>query len=392
MPEIEHQRLWDCNRNQSANSGTKHNNGIDTNHSVQKHHQQHATQWERQSEWLNRTRDYQKKLVAQGVQGFDLMEAMTTLNLEHKIEASNHKCIGCWHDLTQHCICSRLLPLDLSLETMMMIHSHPSSSDNGGLDHPFMRIPIRIKIIVLMHSKEYMSAGNSAKLLIQLLPKQTELFLFGKKGEIDRLFEEIKVNKHNTMILWPGKNALSVADFLAASSVVASHKTRFGTHRAAEQPRLPPPPPVLVRAIVLDGTYTQARNMLASLRKRFGVNNLPVTVQLRPTTVSVFHRAQKNYGKAHQQQQPSSNESRQKSQTQPKISHCESLVPEIKETVSNQDVTQRICTAEACGLLLMELGATANIQEQIIEAIRINNEALGYGTRGTREFHKPSSS
>ena len=371
MVEAEAQRL--SNGNDKINTS----NGKEDNSTTQ-----HAVQWERQSEWLERTRAYQQTLVSQGIKGWDLMEAMTTLNLEHKIEASSHKCPGCWHDHTTQCICSKLLPpLELSLSRRVQ-SKIDEDCDNANQLQATTDIPIQVKIIILMHVKEYLSAGNSAKLLLQLLPDQTELFLFGKDGEAQRLYQEMTLDLERTMILWPDRDALSVADFLESSRVFGSGCKQVGDRIGDDaRPAAQPPQSPVVRAIVLDGTYTQARNMHASLKKRFGADKLPVTVQLRPVTESVFHRAQKNYGKAHQQPQPLQNQARR----HPKYKSQEDT------TQPEQAVAQRICTAEACGLLLMELGAAPDVQARIIQAVKINNEALGYGTRGSREVKVPAS-
>lgn len=349
-------------------------------------HPSHAAQWERQSEWLERTRAYQKTLVSQGVKGWDLMEAMTTLNLEHKIAASPHKCPGCWHDQSIQCICSQLLPpLELSLGRT--VQSTEDCDDSKKLQTTTTKIPIQIKIILLMHVKEYLSAGNSAKLLLQLLPDQTELFIFGREGESDRLYHEMMMDVERTMILWPDRDALSVAGFLERSRALGSCGGKVLPTNSEEAIE---PAPVTIRAIVLDGTYTQARNMHASLKKRFGADHLPVTVQLRPITESVFHRAQKNYGKAHQQPQPLQHPGKSPSKEPQENVTKVPTNPTVKPP-PEQALAQRICTAEACGLLLMELGAAPDVPARIVEAVKINNEALGYGTRGTRDVNVPAT-
>ena len=306
--------------------------------------QKHAAQWERQTEWLERLRSHQQTLVSQGVEGWDLMEAMSTLKLEHKISiAQQHRCPRCWHDRNIRCICPQLAPLKWTKP-----------------------LP-NVKILILMHPKEYLGAGNSAKLLLQLLPDQTELYLFGKEGDVDRLFQEMAMDETHTMILWPAKDALSVTEFLEQAENQIPTTRREANNSDNIPPKEQPP---LIRAVVLDGTYTQARNMHHSLRKRLG-KDLPFAVQLRPTTGSVFHRAQKSYGKAHQQLPKHINEDHQFTPKQQQL-----------------PLAQRISTAEACGLLLLELGANKEIQETIVQAVVVNNEALGYAG-GTREVETP---
>jgi len=71
---------------------------------------------------------------------------------------------------------------------------------------------------------------------------------------------------------------------------------------------------------------------------------LPMTVvALNPKSGSVILRAQKNYGKGHQNHE--------------------------------QSLFQRVSTAEACGLLLTELGVDPSVQERIVQEVFINNAA-----------------
>mmetsp|Transcript_18305 Transcript_18305/g.39567 ORF Transcript_18305/g.39567 Transcript_18305/m.39567 type:complete len:334 (+) Transcript_18305:354-1355(+) len=284
---------------------------------------QHAAQFERQGDWLSMLRSRKQDMVAKGIKGWDLMEAMTTLTLNYKDSISQHRCQKCWLDPIK-CICSRLSKLLVD--------------NTATLDDKFS-----VKLLVLMHSKEYLDAGNSAKLLRMVLPNYlVEYYIFGKIGDVHRLAQEMSVDLTNTMILWPDKNALSVSQFLEQQSTICGDDM---IRPSGEENNQKP----LIRTVVLDGTYTQARNMHNSLRKRLLDQPLPVAVQLRPTVSSVFHRAQKNYGQAHQQQST-----------------------EVSE------LAQRVSTAEACGLLLTELGAPPKIQETITQAVTINNEALGH--------------
>lgn len=261
----------------------------------------HTAQWERQGEWLTKLRAHKEKLQQEGVEGWDLLEAMATLSLTHKVAIHQHRCQSCWHDPV-HCICAQLKPLSLSTNTTTITEND-------------------IQLCILMHHKEYLCAGNSAKLLLKLLPNHTQLYLFGKKGEVDRLWEH--VCDKNAMILWPSEAALSVADY--QNSLSATTKKT-------------------IHAIVLDGTYTQARNMHKSLRKRWK-DQLPQAVAVHPTCSSVFHRAQKNYGQAQLQ--------------------------------AKADVL-RVSTAEACGFLLTELGAPKSVLETIVQAVVVNNDALAF--------------
>lgn len=274
-------------------------------------HDLHADQYLRQSEWLICHQKLKEKLLKRGVKGFELLEAMANLSLEHKISArGKHRCRRCWH-ATSFCICQQLRALD-----------PPETIRN-------------IKLIIWMHHKEYLSGGNSAKLLLSLLPDNTELFIFGKTGEMDRLEREILLKPEYHAILWPNKEAMSVSELLSVRwrGVAPASQSDVGPHATTPH----------VCFLVVDGTYNMARNMYKSLRKRLGVGRMPCTVRVDPSFASIFHRAQKNYGQAHR--------------------------------LDTGDV-RRVSTAEACGLLLSEISGDSTLEMRITEAVQANNHAI----------------
>ena len=64
------------------------------------------------------------------------------------------------------------------------------------------------KFLLLMHHKEFWNAGNSAKVLLALLPeKQIQLFVYGRVGDFDQLVKEITMDPEHTMVLWPGRDS-----------------------------------------------------------------------------------------------------------------------------------------------------------------------------------------
>jgi DTW domain-containing protein YfiP len=370
-------------------------------------------------------RQYKAQLLEEGKEGIDLFEAMISRNLQHKVASkSHHRCPHCWHptiskeiatssktmenseqpscQVSRQCICRQLEPL-------LMRKSETT-----------MKIPSNVDLLILMNQKEYMSGGNSAKLLLQLLPDHCELFVFGKIAEVDRLFHRMVTNENddndedddpmrNTMILWPSPEACSVSEFLhrrsknggsVESNNHDSSSLRTGSS-ASQNQRL--------KVVVLDGTYTQARNMRKSLRKRIQkgqvpsvasssggrvcknaneasfpttttkkiTTRMPQDVMVRPETESIFHRAQKNYGHAHQQRAKSSTKIKDRD-IKPTYDSLSSSM--AIETISSPDIvpspTRRVSTAEACGMLLVELGADISVRERIIEAVKINNQSL----------------
>jgi hypothetical protein len=109
----------------------------------------------------------------------------------------------------------------------------------------------------------------------------------------------------------------------------------------------------MLRVVVLDGVYSHARTMFKTMRQR--LSSFPKFVALHPDTVSVYHRAQKSYGAA------------------------------SAATVarSNDPEALHICTVEACALLLRELAGGASVADEVadelVRAVRLNNEALVHG-------------
>ena len=277
----------------------------------------HAEQYLRQSEWLVYHQEYKEKLMQRGLYGFDLLEAMANLSLEHKISARcSSRCSRCWHP-PSFCICKELKTLEA-----------PEKLCNT-------------KLIIWMHHKEYLSGGNSAKLMLSLLPKHTELFVFGKTGEMDRLEKELLVNPEGTAILWPSKDAVSVSEFLSEKRRNVSSRAQYSDSLLAMA--------CPCRFLVVDGTYNMARNMYKSIRKRLGEDRMPRTVRVDPLSASIFHRAHKNYGQAHLQ---------------------------------DTGEVRRVSTAEACGLLLSELSGDPFLEMRITEAVQANNRAIA-SSRGT---------
>ena len=76
-----------------------------------------------------------------------------------------------------------------------------------------------VKILLLMHHKEYLNAGNSAKSLIALLPTEyLTLYVYGREGDFDRCIDEMMIDRgRHTAILWPGESAISVEEFISST-------------------------------------------------------------------------------------------------------------------------------------------------------------------------------
>jgi len=252
------------------------------------------------------------ELKKKGVQGTELFETLAAIEVKSKRHLSANRCERCWHDLQRRCICSFL--------------------NRGNPTLP-------VKVLILMHHKEYLSAGDDAKLLPMILPPEnSELFVFGLAEDWKRFGEELAVDPAHTLTLWPGDDALTVESWTA--SLAEDSPWRVTAHSPNPPPKSARP---FLRVVVLDACYGQARQMFRAMRTRLPPDRNPPYVALRPSTLSVYHRAQKNYAAA--------------------TAHREVL---------------RICTVEAYALLLQELGECRSLCEALVGAVVTNNAALGH--------------
>ena len=82
---------------------------------------QQLNQWEA----LQAHRELKERLVAEGVQGKELFERMTSMVLEHKKTYNNNRCPRCWHDAETRCICPHVPKLDataLPVKCLVLMH------------------------------------------------------------------------------------------------------------------------------------------------------------------------------------------------------------------------------------------------------------------------------
>jgi DTW domain-containing protein YfiP len=140
------------------------------------------------------------------------------------------RCPDCWHNRNQHCggnrcICAQLPDLSLS---------------------------VNVRVLVYMHYLEWMNSGNSGKLLLKCLPKQSaQLFLYGRRQDDERLQALIATDPGHTALLFPSPDAVTLGDFVATAASNAVDGT------AAKQDRQPQ----MLTLVVLDATYRKAKNM-----------------------------------------------------------------------------------------------------------------------------------
>mmetsp|Transcript_18341 Transcript_18341/g.39955 ORF Transcript_18341/g.39955 Transcript_18341/m.39955 type:complete len:322 (+) Transcript_18341:50-1015(+) len=294
------------------------------------------------SEENQRLKSFSKTVKDQGYEGVDLFEKIATRTVEIKESQRTNRCLRCWHDKITRCICTYIPPIQ-----------------EGSVKLP-------IEVIVLMHYKEYFSAGNDAKLMLALLPsgggkeetfQRSKLYIFGKKGDWEKFEEECSLDPDHTMLLWPAEKSLTVEGFLsklpedspwrqrAENMALESDDIDVGIEAVSDIAKLP-----TLRVVVLDGVYSQARSMFKTIKKRFAASGLqiPHHVALHPKTLSVYHRAQKNY--------------------------AQSSALTVRNS-SDPDALH-ICSVEAFALLMKELGEPEPTTQALVEAVEINNRAL----------------
>ena len=234
--------------------------------------------------WLE-ARARRAALEAEGCTEDEVLEGMVDGAIARKENSKRHLCSRCWHDASatnRKCICHHLGQLQTALPA---------------------------KVLVLMHHKEYLKAGDDAKLLLAMLPaERTELYVFGRRGDLARLQAELRVDPAHTLILWPGNDALTVDQFVerlprtspwrssratrsrreAAAAAAAAARPAAGAseaeeeagaaeeaeaaeateaEEAAEEAARCSELPVL-RVVVIDGAYGHARTMFRHLQRR----------------------------------------------------------------------------------------------------------------------------
>jgi DTW domain-containing protein YfiP len=337
---------------------------------------------------------------------------------------------------------------------------------------PVLALHVRVRVLVLMHQKEYLGAGDDAKLLMAMLPTdQARLFVYGRSSDWASFAAELADDPSHTMLLWPGQGARTLVQFLEAlpessgwrrtppdppldaaarlqglrlsgapppaaappPSAAATHaphcdcgcvpaslslmeiarlrrerRSAIAARAALAAPLLcdaedeepdadrtdmsngdashpgldasdsgrdashsgrdasldasclgasvsPPTPPAaptlpLLRVVVLDGVYNDARALLRTIRRRLPAAHVPPHVALHPDTLSVYHRSK---------------------------SYSVTSGGSVRRGETGDEAALRVCTVEAAALLLQELGEPAATTEALVAAVVRNNEALG---------------
>ncbi|GMH98331.1 hypothetical protein TrST_g9793 [Triparma strigata] len=282
-----------------------------------------------------RQKDLVTKLKKEGLSGEKLNEALTAAIVDAKREEVKNKCERCWHDKASRCICASVS--SLADETTLLLPA---------------------KALIVIHYKEWYSAGDDAKLLKMMTPDNADIFVFGMRGEMDRLRKELEIDPQHNLILWPADDALTIDSWQDVLPDSSGWKSSSPSPSPVEPSSKP-----LLRVVVLDGVYQHARHMFKYLKSHLDPEIFPPFVALKPEDISVYHRAQKKYGDSDRER-------------------CE----------KKGDEGIRICTVEAYALLLKSLGENEEATKAMVKAVVINNEALKGEMSVRPESGKASSS
>lgn len=224
---------------------------------------------------------------------------------------------------------------------------------------------MEVNFLVWMHYKECFNAGDDAKLLFGAAPDRTKLFVFGLRGDDERLRHE--VDSGPIIMLFPSEEAITVeelkgqlvapqqgealeANFLEhdhliittppadASAIVRDDNSGEGCH--------PPDPSMDVqknrlRILVLDGTWTMVRKMRTYFLRHIAPSRSIPQVQLRPRSLEYW-----------------------------------SMRGNRSVYSRTQATPDRICTIEALALLLLEMGENEGAVDELIGYVELNNLAL----------------
>eukprot|EP01118_Nematostelium_gracile_P020221 TRINITY_DN974_c0_g1_i1.p1 TRINITY_DN974_c0_g1~~TRINITY_DN974_c0_g1_i1.p1 ORF type:complete len:186 (-),score=37.25 TRINITY_DN974_c0_g1_i1:17-574(-) len=161
-----------------------------------------------------------------------------------------------------------------------------------------------------------MKASNSSKILINAASESTEVFVYGKPGDDELLKSKIETENMDFLLLYPDATSITVTEFLEKIAVKQSKEEDTSNERE-------------ICIIVLDGTWHNTR----FLHKHFDrtISKSVPHVRINPTRSSKYTRM--------------------------------------------QSTPDRVCTLEAIGFLLEELGETTSV-EKLLDYLLINNKKM----------------
>ena len=188
---------------------------------------------------------------------------------------------------------------------------------------------------------------GSTRLVMRSVRNTERVYKNATADEVAAIEAELNEDPSHSMMLWPGEGAQTVEEFVGALPAESPWRRARGQpddSQSVDRSTWP-----TLRVVVLDAVYRHARNMFRHLRKLRGPDSVVQHVALHPKTLSVYSRAQHGYAQASA------------------TSVAQSADP----------AALRICTVEAFALLLSELGEPEERTRPLIDAVVVNNHALG---------------
>ncbi|CAE8605269.1 unnamed protein product, partial [Polarella glacialis] len=139
---------------------------------------------------------------------------------------------------------------------------------------PQLTFTTRTKFLIYMHPRDWYNAGDDAKILLSAAPASSEIFVFGRPGDDERLKRSLEESS-SALLLFPDASAVSVEEFLdqKQGDITADISA-----------------PGVTAIVVIDGTWNNVKQM----QKHFTKEVAPSVphVKLMPTSLSVYARTQ----------------------------------------------------------------------------------------------------
>jgi len=197
-------------------------------------------------------------LVA-GVPTQDRMRLLCEAMIQRKAaRCEGTRCPKCWFPVnssgTNYCVCSQM---------------------------PALQFRTGAGFLVYMHPRDWYNAGDDAKIFLNAAPASTELFIFGRPGDDERLRAALAEAGPAALLLFPDERALTVAAYLERCRGDVPGELRSGS--AGSSTFAP-------AIVVMDGTWNNVKQMVKHFSRNIGPE-VP-HVRLEPTELSVYARTQ----------------------------------------------------------------------------------------------------
>uniref|UniRef100_A0A7S1ERM7 tRNA-uridine aminocarboxypropyltransferase n=1 Tax=Timspurckia oligopyrenoides TaxID=708627 RepID=A0A7S1ERM7_9RHOD len=151
----------------------------------------------------------------------------------------NWKCPRCWM-MSYYCMCSEL--------EQISIHKHKIIGSNS--------------LSIYMHHDEFMMSSNTAKLLFDFC--FNSVYIFGNQQHEQKFINTLTENRHKCMVLWPCKDSVSIAEFIARNKgwneELGSNKNGSGFH-----------------IVLIDGAWSQSSTLNRRIPREIQRVHLSVT-------------------------------------------------------------------------------------------------------------------